>query len=90
MSGSQLNNAQLDLFPPYTINKTRSGRFMVRTLEDGHGIKARVDALCEHCGGRYIEQESGYTMTERGVAKMEAAYAAAHEQFPWLLDVKGS
>lgn len=90
MSKSQPDGVQLDMFPPFEIIKTSSRRVIVRTLEDGRGIKPRVDALCEHCGGRYIEQESGYAMTKRGVAKMEAAYAAAHEQFPWLLDVKGS
>ncbi|SFV07126.1 MULTISPECIES: hypothetical protein [Bradyrhizobium] len=79
------SGVQLDMFPPFTINKTDSGRVIVRPLEDGHGIKNRVDRLCEAFGGRYVDQEEGYVMTKAGVANMEAAYVKGRESFFWLL-----
>ncbi|MGY2938515.1 hypothetical protein ACVWZ6_008117 [Bradyrhizobium sp. GM6.1] len=85
MSKSKSEGVQLDMFPPFEIIKTGSGRVIVRTLEDGHGIKTRVNRLCEHFGGRYIHQEEGYVMTKAGVANMVAAYAAGAKAFFWLL-----
>lgn len=78
-------DGQLDLFPPFTVTKANSRRFIVRTLEDGRGIKPRVDRLCQHFGGRYVDEEKGYSMTKSGVANMEAAYAAGAKAFFWLL-----
>lgn len=85
MSESKSEGAQLDMFPPYTIIKTSSRRFIVRTAEDGYGIKTRVDRLCQHFGGRYVDEQEGYSMTKSGVANMEAAYAAGAKAFFWLL-----
>lgn len=85
MSKSKSEGIQLDMFPPFEIIKTGSGRVIVRTLEDGHGIKVRLNRLCEHFGGRYIAQEEGYVMTKAGVANMEAAYAKGRECFFWML-----
>ena len=87
MSASEFDG-QLDLFPPFTVTKANARRFIVRTLEDGRGIKPRVDALCEHCGGRYVDQEEGYIMSKAGLANMEAAYAKGRESFFWLLSDK--
>ncbi|MCS3893456.1 hypothetical protein M2171_002589 [Bradyrhizobium japonicum USDA 38] len=89
MSGTQFNSAQLDMFPPYTITKTSSRRFIVRPIEDGRGIKTRVSRLCEAVGGRYVDQEEGYSMSKAAVANMEAAYAKGYEQFFWLLSDNG-
>jgi hypothetical protein len=88
MSASQFDGDQLDLFPPFTITKANSRRFIVRTVEDGRGIKTRVDRLCEAFGGRYVDQEEGYSMSKAGVANMEAAYAAGAQSFFWLLSDK--
>lgn len=85
MSKSQSDGVQLDMFPPFEIIKTNSRRVIVRTLEDGRGIKTCVDRLCQHFGGCYVDQEKGYSMTKSGVANMEAAYAAGAKAFFWLL-----
>lgn len=88
MSASQFDGDQPDLFPPFTITKTNSRRFIVRSVEDGRGIKTRVDRLCEAVGGRYVDKEEGYSMTKAAVANMEAAYAAGAQSFFWLLSDK--
>lgn len=85
MSESRSDGVQLDMFPPFEIIKTSSRRVIVRTTEDGYGIKTRVDRLCQHFGGRYVDEEKGYSMTKSGVANMEAAYAAGAKAFFWLL-----
>ncbi|MHC2844910.1 hypothetical protein [Bradyrhizobium diazoefficiens] len=85
MSESKSAGVQLDLFAPYLIIEKGSRRVIVRTMEDGHGIKSRVNRLCEHFGGRYVDEEEGYSMTKAGVANMEAAYAKGRECFFWML-----
>ena len=59
MSESRSDGVQLDMFPPYTIIKTSSRRFIVRTAENGYGIKTRIDRLCQYFGGRYVDEEGG-------------------------------
>ncbi|MCS3893477.1 hypothetical protein M2171_002610 [Bradyrhizobium japonicum USDA 38] len=86
MFGSN-EDSQLDLFPPYKISEARYavGRLIVRTLKDGSGMKTRAAWLCEYFGGRYVNREEGYSMSQVGAAKMEAAYAKGYDATFWEL-----
>ena len=85
MSASEFDG-QLDLFPPFTVTRANSRRFIVRTLEDGRGIKPGEKKGTAQLPIEVISTGAGNKMTGQVGAKGTCTFANPYAGKPVAIE----